>query len=849
MKFVTLILTLFLYFAELSDSFSYPTNRPTQASIDEDMESCAPMWGALGACVLHLRVGSNYTAVACAAGAVTYCATRIVQTQDAFYFREKSWVGNHRDMNEDGLNDFDLKQETACADLNKNPITSASGESYNLTQDDILNFPGCYEDNEGLAGNTYELYDHSKECITEDGEDEIRIVTDRNSHGKCIKENECTTIEYTTEQGGHESRAEKLVCAYEVDQLLCAEAVFCSMNIIAAKNWGGDSSSNFNKLMTLEECVNFDNINGKVADGVDDYSVDETRLVQCNDICEIEGGILVKRDDVHDRYDEVCANGEYCTIGYDSSVCIDQDTQQQKEGCDPVSHGASKEVRGYIINPQLYAHCIPRRMATYSADYTAPKIISSYCSNDAIVQDIYNKEVDSFSGRAMRCIDQTIRNLFNGGYEVVTNKRVTGYKCIDDDSSVTTVAECSDGLLSQFQEFAKNIVTVILALSISFIGISVLLGGFNDIKKAAQYAIKFSLVLYFVSGDAWRDSYYDFFTTAGTTLGEISFNSVQYSFDNADTVEVLPNDKSCASGNVEETGIDPDLVGPNQILYNDQEVRYKLWDSFDCRWGMLFGRDSVGTVNLLDLISSGFTSFLIYFIILIFVGPATIFLFILVMLKSMFVVLSSMIIVSLLIFLSPIIIPLALFNNKKVRGIFDQWLKQLIGYSLVPMILMMVLAIFFKSIDYSIYGSESNSIYELVDGEVQIKDDCRVVYLPCIIHKFESGYYGSNKKNIQIIITQFFSKEMAQDLSMAILRLFFVFLVMYLIFSQLCSGLISKILGVNVMNEKIFENLTKASQMGLTTAGKVGLNVGKKGFKAAKYLKDKAGGKGGSYNV
>ncbi len=199
------------------------------------------------------------------------------------------------------------------------------------------------------------------------------------------------------------------------------------------------------------------------------------------------------------------------------------------------------------------------------------------------------------------------------------------------------------------------------------------------------------------------------------------------------------------------------------------------------------------------------------------------------MLKAMFVVISAMIVVMLLIFLSPLVIPLFLFNNKKLKGLFDNWLKNLIGYSLVPMILLMVVAIFFKTLDYSIYGYQSNSIYEETDsGDLVIKDDCRIVYFPCITHKFKKGYYRGNNKDFQFIKAIIYQGELMSDLAVAMFRLFFIFAVMYLVFSTICSALISKILGVSVMTEQIFNNMSKAAAMGANIGTRVAMNLKKK---------------------
>ena len=646
MRLFFFIITFLVFVAAIKESHSYPNNRPTNEAIEEDLRSCAPMLASLGACFSYYMVRNNQTLGACGLSIPTYCIMRGVSQSDAQEFREGTYVANHRDLDGNGLNDFSTEQDVNCSEL----VGTTVVDDIILTEEDVLALEGCYEEGGVIKGQTYELYERDKEC-EKDGEDGIRVASGLDEDGICLTENTCDRLAY---KGGDGEKA--LVCAYEMDQLICAEGVFCSMNLMSFQQWRVDKDGFVGTMEGIgRACIDFAAINGRVADGVDNYVMSNPRTINCKDVCEIKEGVGLTNKTNMSQYKNDCENGS-CNIGFDAQACINEETQQIKPGCDPETAGGSEQIRGYIYNPKLYAHCVPKKMISSNIDYEAPKIISAYCSNKALVKNIHNKQVESFSGKAMRCIDQTTKNLFNGGYEVVSDKKVVGYRCIADDRDVNSVAECSDGLIAKFQDSAKNIVTILLVLSIILIGVMTLLvGNFGDIKKAAQYFFKFAIVLYFVYGDAWRDSYFDFFINLGTSLGEISFNALEHNDDGL----VLPSNKSCKQGNVGETLYNAKLVGPNQILYNEQETRFKVWDSFDCRWQNLFGKDS----GFFDLLIESFYSLIIYFFIIIIVAPITVFMFILVMLKAMFVVVSSMIVVMLLIFLSPLVIPLALSSG------------------------------------------------------------------------------------------------------------------------------------------------------------------------------------------
>ncbi len=66
----------------------------------------------------------------------------------------------------------------------------------------------------------------------------------------------------------------------------------------------------------------------------------------------------------------------------------------------------------------------------------------------------------------------------------------------------------------------------------------------------------------------------------------------------------------------------------------------------------------------------------------------------------------------------------------------------------------------------------------------------------------------SNNNFGQILAKPFIvSWELSSDLIIALCRLFFIFGVMYLVFSQICRALIYQVLQVSVMSEKIYDNI------------------------------------------
>jgi len=836
-KYFLILLVLNLEF--ISNSFAYPNNRPTDEAVATDIGLCTPGWVTLGTCVAWFRYArSNLKAqIACAATLGSYCIFRNSMEGIARSFRNNSRVANHQDLDSNGLNDFAQEFTQDCTALVGENIPGSGGAgdiSREYTVGNVALLPGCRRDpKHGVVGTTYELYNEDLECPG-GGSDEtgIRVETDWDSdtlgsgQSVCLKQDECDWLDET------------LVCAYEVDDMLCAEGVYCSMNLLGE----AASASLYSVLEGLSNCVDFSAVDGHVADGVDDYSSagdsrGSGRIRACSEVCEIREGTLTHKDGMGEYSGDCAGENARCTICKEVSQCIDEVNVQRIEGCDPMENGEDR-VCGYIYNKKYLAHCVPKKILSYRSDYEIPGAISPYCSGDAVVQDVAGNKVTSFSGKAMRCIDQTLRNLFYGSYVSVVDPDGDGhaephpeyFKCIADDRVVSRVSECDAGILIRFREFCEGIVSVLLVLSIFMVGIFTLFGLFQSMKQAVKYLVTFSIVLYFVQGSAWKDGFYDFLVDGGTELGSIAFSAMKFGEISAEDSSVtedftLPDNISCKPGGTdlgEGVAIPDSQIGPNNIRYFLDENKYQVWDTYDCRWRAFFGVDDLGGgQNLLDFLGQSIFSVIAFALIFVVVGPITIFLFLVVMLKAMFLSVTALIVISLLVFLSPLAIPLVLFNHQKIKGVFDAWLKNLIGYSLVPVVLFMILAIFFKVLDHAMYGDEVDDVYTVNDdGQTVISEECNAIYIPCLIFKLEDGQYEGGDKSILGIVIDWFSREALMDAMYAILRLFFIFAVMYMVFTAINESIIGSILGVTIMDDKIMQNAVKGVKAGAGIATK-----------------------------
>lgn len=913
------ICCLFIIFLFLeNNAFSYPNNRPTEQSVRSDVESCLPMWGAISGCVLAYKSGMSVAKrlAVCSGTLAGYNGIRAGQESAAADFRNNSYVANHQDLNSDGLNDFSITRPQDCFGLIGRTIPkvlvdtagavhriwsegdppqlqySAGGVpvgnvpismSFLLqTYTDVMvaALPGCSRDPDGnIIGTTKELFDPRKYVDNNDTSrrcDGVRVNYDGGE--ECILENDCKNV----------GASAKLVCAYEVDDMICAEGVYCSMNI-AALDFGAEGI-----LGVLESALglNFDNITGRVGDGVDSYSsADNNEVIECKNLCNAAGEFLreYRGPDMRGNPitrsagDGTCFDDLACDTCYDASGCIDSSTAQRTPDCDPSSllidhdndppaFGKTKErVCGYVFNPKYLAHCVPKPYTAYQGNFVFPRVISPHCTGKAKVRGSNNEDVKSWGGRAIRCIDQTMKNIFYGTYNVVDDhvnrdngnviiqNQVIGIGCLSDSASyfvitdpsqctsgtvsnvqgelrcnthvVSSPSDCGNGLFVRFQDYAKNIVSITLVFAMLFVGIMVTFGLFDSLQTALKYIVVFGVVLYFVHGNAWRDGYFDFLIDGGTELGSIVFNSLDFGEITSNTgLSVdLPRTITCeADGG----------YGPNNIIYpNDVESKYMAWDMYDCRMFNFFAPSDIGS-SFMSFFTNSFFSIIAFVAMAVILGPITMLVFIFVLLKSLFLITSTMIIITLLVFISPLIIPLVLFTNQKLRGIFDNWLKQLIGYSMVPIILLIVLGIFFKVLDSSMYGTNIGDVYNVdaVSGATIIDNECREIFMPCFLHKMESGQYDGHMRLLGFSIP-WIGQEGMRAFLLAALRLFFVFIVMLMVFSLITKSLIQGLLGVSVMEDNVMGAMKKGLKLGLSVAGQALVKGKAAAGKAAKAMK------------
>lgn len=189
-------------------------------------------------------------------------------------------------------------------------------------------------------------------------------------------------------------------------------------------------------------------------------------------------------------------------------------------------------------------------------------------------------------------------------------------------------------------------------------------------------------------------------------------------------------------------------LNPHITPYQPGSEYLRLWDTIDCKIAKYLGigdnpaNKSTPQMLILSL-ASFFTAFGIPILILSIIYM--VFLFLVVM-RVIEIYLISIVALMILLFISPLTIPAALF--KFTKNIFDSWLNQVIAYMLQPIIILAFFSFVLALFDFAIF--EDNYMFTPSHGTVDVNyngaDDSLDANGSGTIESFELEGYGYNNK-------------------------------------------------------------------------------------------------------
>ncbi len=351
-------------------------------------------------------------------------------------------------------------------------------------------------------------------------------------------------------------------------------------------------------------------------------------------------------------------------------------------GKEEVSIGSDDDYRTIIRNREKEG----KIFAGYNNASCFSQYVSEACYNRAGSKSLAPVPITSM---IVQCIKESLDNL-------VVGRDSSGNLLKDEHGNK------KGSFLSVAQKKLKNTVTAVLVLALILFSIKAMSGGVRSPQEMYMLIIKFALVIYFTTGDT-MSHYYGELTKLSNGLSEI-------------VLKASSENKGICNYNA---GTD------YEYTRNGKRISYSYlapWDRLDCR--ILFylgapldgisGKIGTGSVGILAvllgaapvLLAAGSIIGIIFAGGQILVALVCIFMAVMMMMVILwmcYVFILSLVALSVIIILSPLFIPMVLFQHTK--GYFDGWLKELITYSLYPVVLFAFLSFMFIACD-KIYFKE-----------------------------------------------------------------------------------------------------------------------------------------------
>lgn len=262
------------------------------------------------------------------------------------------------------------------------------------------------------------------------------------------------------------------------------------------------------------------------------------------------------------------------------------------------------------------------------------------------------------------------------------------------------------GFFQVIQERMHDIVFAVLILYVSLVGISIMSN--PNGPKASElimHLVKFALVLFFALGDGWYQEVnggsvglYQTLINAPNELANL-FLQAQANNDPANRCGYMYSDGQELLGEREIAA----TSGSSATYGWGDKVRLSTWDLVDCK---IISYMNLGTCNFkfTDIISTlGMLLISSSWLIALFCLFYTFVLLLLILRLACLGVLITAII-SLMVFISPIVLCFSLFAYTKET--FNSWFRNLLSFMFFPALLFAYLAFMFTVFDVILYGPE-----------------------------------------------------------------------------------------------------------------------------------------------
>jgi len=502
------------------------------------------------------------------------------------------------------------------------------------------------------------------------------------------------------------------------------------------------------------------------------YRRDNRRLIcaQSYSLCPYNfsvGGGTVNPDYYKDGI--VDGDGKFVPLDpkkVEKKVCSDTETEIRGEDC------SLNKKAGKLKNfCQYFTHCtlVPNRpYVNTGMDFMSPYYSKACIDFVGDSQNGVRKTRDeqsgveynggilfgqqvNFTAPIVQCFKETMANIFTNSFghskcrdgtfgnsrnECRVEAMVNGSKSYSDNylqinRGGTNINYQIGNKVKEYSFFEKlqsrlrAIITTFLVLSMSFFGFKLLAGkvDIENRKEFLMYIIKIAFVVYFVNGNAWRTIFFDGIYNGSNEISRIFFK----------IKSDIKNDKCNFGAQFTLTGSSNGMMRS----YPPGKEYLMVWDTLDCKimQYMNYGPSFNSSTIFLLIIAAFFTGGIglslamsVFIIAFCLISTA---------IRAMHIFISSAIAIIIYVFISPIIIPLVLFERTK--SIFDTWLTQLISFTLSPIVLFAYLAIFISISEQVMFGGA------IINGDGRI--ECGEYCITANLTREASSSPNCNGKN------------------------------------------------------------------------------------------------------
>lgn len=427
-------------------------------------------------------------------------------------------------------------------------------------------------------------------------------------------------------------------------------------------------------------------------------------------------------------------NYDDCEIVYEKDECTDNGTFY------PLCEGRNKNFLQYnrhctIVKPSYLVEFTESSAYSPYIDKSCINLVGhSHNTTDYSTYYGYDKGIDRYPKTiftpGIECFVETMKNLLmnraghtrckipseSPNYQDVceSGEEFKAGQEFDTDIDAAAGKDVYKHPLQDLIKYTRNIVYVLLTFAISLYGYNVIIkgGALGSRYDIMMLIIKITFIVTLTVNTSWYNLIFNFTYALNDTLfsamSKMGFNTLIDSQGN------LIKDDGCYFGDINSLRFSDDSPEVAEAIsnYDNKYETYPsdrkylaFFDALDCKIAKYFGYSLAedgfgwGIVKLYVLtIIWPFGLGLFIGFISMFLG-ITLFVF---ALKVAYIYVASMVAITILLFLSPIIIPTILF--KKFSGIFQKWLKNVIGYAIQPCILAAFISISIMIIDNFMLG-------------------------------------------------------------------------------------------------------------------------------------------------